>query len=289
MSAFEGPNEQQPPPARSVAQAEGFEQCAEAIDQLFHNAIEQKGATAFDEFLQFARRLSDLSIYNAMLVKLQRPGATAVATANRWAAMGGKLRPGAIPIVILRPFGPVALVYEYSDVFGVSFPGADASSLFATGDISLKIHNRVIAGSGNNRISVSETKDYGGLLAGTAEALSHLPGVLAASKDGPLWSVRINAHHDLATRFATLAHELGHIYCGHLGPHPKERWPDRESSDISHARREMEAEAVCWLVCNRNGVTSRSAEYLHSLIKESDLSKVSIHAIYTAANLVEAR
>src|SRR6266404_1722046 len=96
-------------PAKSAAQAEGFEQCADAIDHLFHIALEKRGPTAFDEFLQFARRLSDLSIYNAMLVKVQRPGATAVATAKRWAAMGGQLRPSAIPIIILRPFGPVAL------------------------------------------------------------------------------------------------------------------------------------------------------------------------------------
>jgi hypothetical protein len=279
-----------PPPVNSAVRSEGFEQCAEAIDQLFHDALkENKGPTAFDEFLQFARRLSDLSMYNAMLVKVQRPGATAVATAKRWAAMGGQLRPSAIPIVILRPFGPVALVYEYSDVFGVSIPGEDASSLFATGDISQKIHTRVIAGARGHRIHVSETDDYGGLLAGTAEALSHLPGVLADSKEGPLWSVKINARHDLATRFATLTHELGHIYCGHLGADPKGRWPGRERKDTSHAQREMEAEAVCWLVCNRNGVSSRSTSYLHSLMEESDLSQVSIYSIFAAANLVEAR
>jgi hypothetical protein len=276
-------------PAKSAAQAEGFEQCAEAIDHLFQDALEKRGPTAFDEFLQFARRLSDLSIYNAMLVKVQRPGATAVATAKRWAAMGGQLRPSAIPIVILRPFGPVALVYEYSDVYGVSIPGEDASSLFATGEISQKINGRVIAGAGRNRISVSETEDYGGLLAGTAEALSHLPGVLKASQEGPLWNVRVNARHDLATRFATLTHELGHIYCGHLGRDPRGRWPDRERGCGSHAQREMEAEAVCWLVCNRNGISSRSAEYLHTLVKKSDLRQVSIYSIYTAANLVEAR
>jgi hypothetical protein len=276
-------------PARSAAQAEGFEQCAEAIDQLFHSALEQKGESAFDEFLQFASRLSDLSIYNAMLVKVQRPGATAVATAKRWAAMGGQLRSGAIPIVILRPFGPVAFVYEYSDVYGVSIAGEDASSLFATGTISPKIQSRVIAGAGRNRILISETDNYGGLLAGTAEALSHLPCVLGTTKEGPLWSVTINARHDLPTRFATLTHELGHIYCGHLGRDPKGRWRDRERSAVSHAQREMEAEAVCWLVCNRNGISSRSAEYLHSLMQKSDLSKVSIYTIYLAANLVEAR
>ena len=266
---------------------EGLLQSAEAIDRLFNDALERDGSSAFDACLEFARRLSNLSIYNAMLVKVQRPGATAVATEKNWVAKGGQLRPSAIPIVILQPFGPVSFVYEYSDVYGITIPGEDASSLFATGSIPADVHDRVIAGARRRRISVSETDSYGGLLAGTSEALAQLPGVLTASKEGPLWSVAINARHDLPTRFATLAHELGHIYCGHLGPDPKRRWGGRKLD--SHSQREMEAEAVCWLVCNRNGVTSRSSEYLHSLMQKSDLRRVSIYSIYVAANLVEAR
>jgi hypothetical protein len=222
-----------------------------------------------------------------MLVNVQRPGATAVATEKKWIALGGRVNASAIPIVILQPFGPVAFVFDYSDVCGITIPGEDASSLFATGSISQTVHDRVIDGARRHRIYVDETHKYGGLMAGTAEALAHLPGVLAASKEGPLWSVTINARHDLPTRFATLAHELGHIYCGHLGPDSKARWGERKLD--SHAQREMEAEAVCWLVCNRNGVRSRSADYLHSLIQKSDLGRVSIYSIYVAANLVEAR
>ena len=51
----------------------------------------------------------------------------------------------------------------------------------------------------------------------------------------------------------------------------------------------MEAEAVAWLVCQRNGVTSRSKEYLSSLISGVDLSNVSMYAIFEAANRVESR
>jgi hypothetical protein len=273
--------------ASSGRHLDDFQQSAEAIDRLFMDALEHDGPSAFDDFLEFARRLSNLSVFNAMLVKVQRPGAVAVATERKWLSKGGQLRPGAIPIVVLQPFGPVAFLYEFSDVYGVSIPGEDASSLFATGSISPDLHDRVVAGARKHRIQVNNTDSYGGLLAGTAEALSHLPGVLTASKDGPLWSVTINGRHELPTRFATLAHELGHIYSGHLGPDPKGRWGGRKLN--SHTQREMEAEAVCWLVCNRNGVRSRSAQYLHSLMKESDLRHASIYSIYLAANLVEAR
>ncbi len=51
----------------------------------------------------------------------------------------------------------------------------------------------------------------------------------------------------------------------------------------------MEAEAVAWLVCQRNGVTSRSKAYLSSLIEKADFSKVSMYAIFEAANRVESR
>ena len=51
----------------------------------------------------------------------------------------------------------------------------------------------------------------------------------------------------------------------------------------------MEAEVVAWLVCRRNGVRSRSREYLGSLVGRADLGQVSLYAIFEAANRVEAR
>ena len=46
-----------------------FEDCAAAINQLFAQALEAKGPTAFDEFLGFMARFNNLSVYNAMLVR----------------------------------------------------------------------------------------------------------------------------------------------------------------------------------------------------------------------------
>ena len=146
------------------------------------------------------------------------------------------------------------------------------------------------AGAKRHRVEVVETDQYGALLAGTAAAINQVPERLSSSRDGPLWRVKVNARHeDLPTRFATLTHELGHIYCGHLGADPGGRWPDRREKVRSNAQREMEAEAVCWLVCCRNGVKARSKEYLNSLIRDSDLGTVSMFSIYTAANRVESR
>lgn len=100
--------------------------------------------------------------------------------------------------------------------------------------------------------------------------------------------VKVNSNHDLPTRFATLSHELGHIYCGHLGGDVQGHWPNR-SRAMSIEQKELEAEAVAWLVCQRNGVKSRSKEYLSSLISRAEITGVSMYAVFEAANRVESR
>jgi hypothetical protein len=281
-----GPGE---PGRRQRPRLDDFRDAAQAIDQLFRDALWHDGSDAFDQFLTFAARFSNLSVYNAMLVRVQRPGAAAVATRRKWESAGGHIRPDAVPIVILRPFGPVAFVYESADVEGISFPGEERSALFADGPVPEAAYEKMRVAARERRIDVRETDQYGPLLAGTAAAMNVLPDLLSPSRQGALWRVQVNARHDLATRFATLAHELGHVYCGHLGAHPNGAWPDRRKAAATYAQREMEAEAVCWLVCQRNGVTSRSKDYLHSLIKLSDLEQVSLYAIFYAANRVEGR
>ena len=87
--------------------------------------------------------------------------------------------------------------------------------------------------------------------------------------------------------FATLSHELGQVYCGHVCPDRKGRWPDRQS--LPTVLCEAEAEAIAWLVCQRNGVQARSREYLSSLIAQVDVQAVNLYAIFQAANRVESR
>ena len=59
-----------------------FEDCSTAIDQLFQQALNDDGVSAFDEFWNFTLQFNHLSIYNAMLIMVQRRGATAVAPAG---------------------------------------------------------------------------------------------------------------------------------------------------------------------------------------------------------------
>ena len=71
---------------------QSFAECAAAIDGLFQDAVKHEGNTAFTSYIEFARRMSNLSVYNAMLVRIQRPGAAAVeGAAGAGAAAGAGL------------------------------------------------------------------------------------------------------------------------------------------------------------------------------------------------------
>jgi hypothetical protein len=265
-----------------------FEDCASAIDQLFQHALETKGPSAFDEFLKFVHDFNDLSVYNAMLVRVQCPGACAVGSRKHWQEIGRWVKPDAVPIVILQPFGPVRFVFEVSDTEGKAIKGERASSLFADGTVSQEHFDRTKAAAAKFAIEVLETDEYGASLAGTAAAMKQLPEQLKGiKKDSARFRVKVNAKHELPTRFATLAHELGHIYCGHLGADHKGRWPNR--SKLTHEEKELEAEAVAWLVCNRTDVSPRSREYLSSLATPQAIEGISMYAIFEAANRVESR
>jgi hypothetical protein len=265
-----------------------FDDCALAIDQMFKEAMRVEGSNAFDAFLASARNFSNLSIYNAMLVRVQRPGAAMVGSRKQWRKLGRMVLPDAVPIVILRPFGPVQFLFEMDDTKGQPIPGQYQNPLYAQGMIPEALYERTKSSAENFAVEVVETDNYGGNLAGTAAGFGICP---ERTFDEKQWNfrVKLNAKHDVPTKYATLAHELGHIYCGHLGGDSKGRWPNRRTLFLTEHARELEAEAVSWLVCQRNGITTRSKEYLNSLIDEAALQVVSVYAIYEAANRVESR
>ncbi|MDR7134097.1 hypothetical protein J2X06_001281 [Lysobacter niastensis] len=264
-----------------------YEDCKGAIDSLFQDALRTESDLAFLQFLAFAERFSNLSVYNAMLLRVQQPGLTAVATIRKWADIGRCPKPGARPLVILQPFGPVSFVYAMEDTEGRAVDGADSSSLFATGPKSRATYEKIRHTATDQGVRVQETA-FGQALAGFAQVGHQITAREVWEKGSAArWDIVVNANLDEPSRLATLTHELGHVYCGHLGGHPDGRWAGRRG--LGHAERELEAEAVAWLVCARNEVSPRSAQYLASHARQADLGAISMFAIYDAANRVESR
>jgi len=199
-----------------------FEDCRAAIDQLFEDALRSRGPSAFQEFLDFVTQFNNLSLYNTMLVRLQCPGASAVGSRKQWADHGRSVNPDAVPIVILHPFGPVRFVYEVSDTHGRPLPGESRNVLFAEGPVLQEQYSITRVAAEKYGVKVVETDQYGSLQAGSAACMTSLPETVNGDAQFR-FRVKVNAKHDLPTRFATLAHELGHIYCGHLGTDSKGR------------------------------------------------------------------
>ncbi len=96
----------------------------------------------------------------------------------------------------------------------------------------------------------------------------------------------LNSKHSSAAKYATITHELGHLYCGHLGTPNKNWWPDRQT--LAAEICEFEAESVCYLVCKRLGIENPSDQYLSGYMKEhEDTPSISLDAVMKAAGLIE--
>ena len=94
------------------------------LDKLFQEVGTYRYSADYRELLVFARKFPKIAPFNAMLLHIQKPGSSMVATAGEWRIrFGRKPIPGARPLVILKPFGPVEFVYELNDTEGIEYNG----------------------------------------------------------------------------------------------------------------------------------------------------------------------
>jgi hypothetical protein len=260
------------------------------IDFLFRAALAKKGHKEFVELFNFVGRFPRYSIFNTLLIYLKRPGAAAVATVKQWWRRARRIVPDAIPIVLLQPRGPIMFVYELSDTSGPPIRGQRAMDPFATkGQLAERVWDKTLENAlSRDRIEV-ECLSLGYFRAGQAVVLHSGSQAYTISADRPKqrYRVRIEKSLELPARYATLAHELAHIYCGHLGAQKGDWWPNR-SSLLSRGQAELEAEATSYVVCLRAGIEKRSAEYLAQYVEPEDLEAISIDTILRAATHIES-
>ncbi len=234
------------------------------------------------ELLQFVARMRNFAPFNAMLIQVQKPGVRFAASAYDWRIRFDRtIREGARPLLVLAPFGPVALVYDVADTEGENLPSDVQSAFRATGTLT----KAAIAGF----ISLLSTRGVHVTLAPAGDGLAgSVRAERRATRKGekPDYRLLLNQSHDSNVQFATLAHELAHLFLGHLGGDIVLDIPDRHIA--SHAMRELEAESVSYLICTRMDVQTSSESYLHSYVnRHTTVHGLDLHTMLRAAGQIE--
>ena len=274
-----------------------------AIDELFSLTHQYKSSKQYNELMTFVARFRFYSPYNAMLVHVQMPGATFVAPASRWRdRYKREIIPGARPIVILQPMGPVMFVFDVIE----TEPTEDAQKLpyevdnpFRTsGGKILRGLPRIIDNGKRDGVRVTRALQ-GSQGAGYIRRVDKGLGISQKFQSGldsnrdPImvdipvgYDLLVNSKHTREEQYATIVHELAHLYCGHLGSPNPQWWPSRVglSTDVA----EFESESVTYMVCRRLGIDSRSAEYLAGYLGgHGEVPSISLELVMKAAGLIE--
>ena len=229
------------------------------LGTLLDDAAAYRSSAHYRDLLRFVARMRRFSPFNALLLHRQKPGLRFAASARDWRRRWKRtVQADARPLVVLIPFGPVGFVYDMLDTRAL--PGApplprDAYAFPAVGNLSkatLKAVMKAVEAKGIRVREVDEGDWHAGRLL----------------RSGDAYTLKVNRNHPRPTRFTTLAHELGHLYLGHLGGDAKRRIPDRRH--VAERWCEVEAESVAYLVGHRHGVEPVSDAYLAGFIEAGE-------------------
>lgn len=251
------------------------------LDQLLADSRLYRGTQEYQNLLDFVIRLRNFAPFNAMLLQIQKPGLMYAASARDWRERFERWpKEDARPLLILWPFGPVALVYDVQDTDGKDLPDG-VNAFAAAGTMTGESMSGFVILLARKNIA-SDWVDAGDGKAGAIRVTERPAGPKAVIK----YKITINRNHTPAVQFATLAHELGHLCLGHLGRNKLLSIPERPW--LVFKDREIEAESVAYLVCNRNGVKPNSETYLSKFVAaNTDIDSVDLYQIMRAAGQVE--
>jgi hypothetical protein len=275
-----------------------------ALDELFDATLNYRSRTGFHELVSFVRRFRFYSPFNAFLIHLQRPGAIFAAPPTRWKRDYERtIKPNATPIVILQPMGPVMFVFDVSDT--EPLPGApplpreiEKPFEITEGKIRGELE-RTIENAKRDGIRILGEK-AGSQAAGSIRWAGNQnvpPLQFYTGKDekgNPTfqevkvrYELLVNQDLNREGRYVSIAHELAHLYCGHLGTPNKNWWPDRRGLDKNIA--EFEAESAAFLVCSRLGIKNPSETYLFGYLESNErIPNISLECVMKTAGLIES-
>lgn len=268
----------------------------ENIDELQHLVKEFRDSSRFQEMLDYVGRARHIAPYNAMLIQMQMPGSKFAFTGKGWREYDRMPKPNAHPLIVLKPFGPVQCMFDYSDTEPI--PGAEDYSeddLMAMWETGIKKMNGVIDKKKYERL-VNHLNSYGIYLDDNMLASNTYGGYIMPYKHAitaPInkksvlyglseFMISVNHRQSETQKFHTICHELGHLFCRHHFYTPK-----KVRQNITLKQMEFEAETVAWLMCKRHGVDNPSEEYLATFAPEGEIPYCSSDYIMKAVTEIE--
>jgi len=242
----------------------GDDRLAELHEQITEGVAALVGGDAWRAMLDTAARFHSYSLGNLLLIGLQAPAATRVAGFRTWQGLGRQVRKGERGIAILAP-----CTYRPKPA---ETPDGQPARAGEAGGVAPAVEPGRRQVRGFRRVFVFDVAQTDGeplpevapvLL--TGQAPSGLWDQLAGQVTGHGYTVQrgdcsgANGYTDPATRTVrvradvddaqavkTLAHELGHIECGHVA--------DLPTYATCRGRCEVEAESVAYIVTAAAGM-----------------------------------
>lgn len=269
----------------------------ENIDELQFLVKSYRDSNEFKKMLDFIGSFPYLAPYNAMLVQMQKPGATFVLTGKKWAEYGRQPKLNGQKLIVLKPFGPVQCVFDFED----TEPIPNAIKVMKEADLIKKYTESLQQAQGDldkkkMDTLVSNLPVYGIYLDDNFLASNSYGGYIMPYHDQKL-KVKIDKDYDMeissnfvisvnkkqsnAAKFHTICHELGHLFCNH------QCYDKRKKRKLTLKEKEFEAETVAWLMCKRHGISNPSEEYLASYAPKGEIPICSTELIMRAVTEIE--
>jgi hypothetical protein len=229
------------------------------IEQLANETDAARQSELFRNYLKTSAAFYDYSWHNQMLIWKQRPDASFVGGFNTWLTCARYVRKGEKGIAILAPmffkdknangdeskriWFKIVYVFDLSQTDGTALPELPTKSVGDRGEDMLA-----------RLLRFAESR---GIVVRFVEQCC-LNGAAGTSR-GKEIEIR-TAETDIATQSATLAHEIAHSLL-----HWDADWhriTTRDGKEIGKQQRELEAEAVAYVVGSYFGIQSPSDFYL---------------------------
>ena len=258
------------------------------LSGLFENIKKGTDAAVLKDLFDFLKKFPKVAPFNLALVTAQRPGAGYFANRREWAKLGRTIKPEARPMIIMVPFGPVDFVYDVCDTVGRELPPEVENPFLIQTPFDEWEYIKFIGQMSRAGIKYAEG-NYGSQMAGFVTWLpkSEIVRISPTKQMRLVFQITVNSNLSTAEQFAAMAHELGHLFCGHLGTVDDKKWPKRTTLTLN--QREFEAESVCWLVCERRGIKNPSEDYLRGYLDGGkDIPLIDVGAILRAVTNIES-